>query len=202
MEPVHFYHIGANGEWPVLEGILAEHFGLLDRTGFPGKHICGIVGPEESRVRVKDWLSDRVQVCVEADEGYEQVTLQRLHDLCKRVLNPVVPVLYTHTKGAFHNSTLNANWRREMDEMLIAPWPLRIQQLTDFDTIGLHWLTHEEYPDQIQQPGIFGGNFWWATAGYLAGLPELDWSERHGAEGWVGLNDPQALNLKPGWPVY
>lgn len=198
--PIHFYHIGANGNLAVLERILAEHFDLLGSVDFPGRYCYGIVGPKEAREQVKGLLDDNGDVIVEADEGFEQVTLSWMHDRCKKTLSPDTPILYTHTKGAWNNSVFQDRWRREMDELLISPWPLRVAQLTQFDALGLHWLTPADGSAVVNS--FFGGNFWWANAGFLAGLPELDWSERHGAEGWIGRGKPEVANLRPGWPVY
>jgi hypothetical protein len=200
--PLHFYHIGAMGDWGLLESILTEHFTLLDEAEFPGDYFFGVIGPEENRKRVIDWLDERGEICAEADEGYEHITLDCLQKLCKNGLNPDVPILYTHTKGTFNISEFNTRWRQAMDELLIRYWRQRLEELKTNDAVGPHWITQEAYPNAPVNPSFFGGNFWWANAGHIAGLPELNWSIRHGAEGWVGWNIPRVLDLKPGWPVY
>jgi hypothetical protein len=200
--PLHFYHIGANSDWLLLEHILTEHFDLLDRTGFAGDYFFGIVGPEENRAQVKSWLDERGTVIAEADEGFEQVTLRELRRCCRELYSDDEPILYTHTKGAWNTTMMAAAWRQAMDTQLIEQWPLRLEQLQQVDAIGLHWLTQEENPSAPISSPFFGGNFWWANAGYLATLPEPSTESRHHAEGWLGLNNPRVLNLKPGWPVY
>ncbi len=42
---------------------------------------------------------------------------------------------------------------------------------------------------------IFTGNFWWATAGSLAGLPDVPCANRYEAENWVGLGRPRAYEM-------
>jgi hypothetical protein len=46
------------------------------------------------------------------DEGFEQVTLQKVHDFCS--IHKDHRVVYLHTKGAYHTRPVNEGWRRHM----------------------------------------------------------------------------------------
>lgn len=120
--------------------------------------------------------------------------------------NPDGLVLYTHTKGAYHDSFQNgldfqALWRQEMADRLIRAWPARLADLRDYDTSGVWWWEPEDAPEAIPSP-FYAGNFWWARASYLAGLPELpELTEgtRQEAELWVGRGGPRARWMSRDW---
>jgi hypothetical protein len=195
-----------------------EHFGAMHNADFKGDVWVGIVGglPQRAEVmsQLRGWWPE-AQVVVQADEGFEQVTIEKMHQWSK-VVRPDTPVYYSHTKGALNNHSMNEYWRREMDGHLIGgglavqgghDWRECVELLKDYDAVGLHWLTGKQFPGLIGIP-MFGGNFWWATAGYLAGLervqgtPEFPPVDIHGAEGWMGQDCPKVFDFKPGWPVY
>jgi hypothetical protein len=148
------------------------------------------------------------EVIVQADEGFEQVTIDVMHAWSKTA-DPETPVYYAHDKGAFQDHPVNTRWRQAMDGALLYEWEARAAELDEYEAIGLHWLTHEQYPRCIDpRKPMFGGNFWWARAGYLAklervrGTPEFPPVNRWEAEGWMGQGFPKVLCLKDGWPVY
>jgi hypothetical protein len=208
MEMRHFYHIYAGGAWsePVR-----EHADALGEAGFPGAVTVGLVGPPEDRVRAREMTSLRLaeagvrvpDVWLEADAGYEQLTLSAVRDFA--VANPGYVILYAHTKGARDNSEWNACWRRSMTRRVVGGWRLCAGLLADgHDTVGCHWLTPErdnDPPDYPVTTPMYGGNFWWATASYLAKLPAPGTESRFSAEEWVGLGGPRAYDLLPGWPT-
>lgn len=211
--PVHWYHIwcgdryhGSN--WAVPAG---EHFYELERVKFPGQVRVGIVGGLSERAGVMKWLREAwpsSTVEVQADEGYEQVTIDAMH-AWSREADPHTPVYYAHTKGAFQDTPMNTRWRASMDGLLLGNWEKCVTALHSYDAIGLHWLTHREWPEKIDpRKPMFGGNFWWATAGYMAKLSRVTGTQefppvnRWEAEGWLGQGFPKVLNLVPGWPPY
>jgi hypothetical protein len=67
-------------------------------------------GRVENRRKVKRAL--RHYVTVEADEGWEQVTLNKLRDFCQ---TDDGAVLYAHTKGAWSQTELARVWRVSYD---------------------------------------------------------------------------------------
>ena len=212
-EPVHWYHIWAGDRWhgSAWHRPAVEHFGTLAGAQFPGEVYVGVVGDLSERAGVLRFLAEAwpgAKAVVQADEGYEQVTIDAMHIWSKTVPDGT-PVYYAHTKGALNDSLPNALWRRAMDELTAGCWYDRVADLREYDAVGLHWLTHEQFPEYINpRKPMFGGNFWWARAGYLAGLepvtgtPERPPVNRWEAEGWLGQGFPKIRDLRPGWPDY
>lgn len=192
----HFYHAYAGGAWalPVREHAAAVAVSGLDK--FP--MTVGIVGPEQDRYVLRTLLPGlfpRADIdVVEADEGYEEVTLRPLQRWCQA--NPTGAVMYAHDKGALDDSEWNGIWRRSMTHHVVAGH-LQCRNLLaeGYDTVGCHWL-----PDMDNRPPFYAGNFWWARAGYINRLPYLKVIERHDCENWIGLADPKAYDLLPGFP--
>lgn len=218
--PVHFFHMHVgHGHVPSRWEVPAqEHFTALRDAEFRGRVCVGLVGDEENRLTARLWLDKtwpRWQPAVVADDGYEQWTLAAMHRWAKAA-DPQTPVYYAHTKGAYQDHPFNHNWRRGMEALLmgtsaIHTWRDRVGDLASgkWDAVGLHWLTPDDFPVTISvgRP-MFAGNFWWATAGYLATLPEVEGGNpmlgynRFKAEEWLGQLQPRVLDLKPGWPEY
>lgn len=205
MTPVHWYHFHCGGavasKW---EEPLAEHVSALELASFPGECKLGLVGGMSEQREAQDWLSNwwpSAEIAVQADEGFEMVTLAAMHAWSKTA-DPATPILYCHAKGSFQDYPENHRWRRCMTTELVNGWRECLRLLNDVDAVGLHWLTPEEYPDQITGPPMFGGNFWWTTAGYIAALPPVEHASRYCAEGWLGKGNPKVRDLYPGWPRY
>lgn len=192
MNPVHFYHVWAATRHPE---IVDEHLDLLLRHKFPGVVYIGLVGTLKERENMRSRIFDRyrstslsVSYCASKAEGYEQPTIRAMHQRCKE-LPADMPVLYTHAKGSYSTSGFNDNWRRTMDERLVPAWPEILGYLSEADTVGMYW---REAPKPH-----FSGNFWWATAGYLASLPEVTDETRYDAEFWIGQGKPSFRDLDP-----
>lgn len=195
----HFYHMFCGAPW---QSIAAEHAAALT----PGEWdlTVGLVGPPSAREVARRWWSEQRNCSfVEATSGWEQVTLRRLWRWA-RYADPAEPVLYAHTKGVTHknNGGLHgAVWRRSMTQLLVENWPRCLQLLSDYDAVGCHWLTPAiKWPPHVIETPFFGGNFWWANAGYVATLPEPGNANRYAAEQWIGLGDPKVADLRPGIP--
>jgi hypothetical protein len=62
--------------------------------------------------------SDRSNIrCIHMDhydEGYEEVTLQRVYDYCQTHQEPGQKIVYMHNKGSYHSNGENHWWRRHM----------------------------------------------------------------------------------------
>ena len=190
---------------------MEEHFKRLRDYRFEGRVGVGLVGDQEKRtqaIRMLDKLWPDWWIIAAADEGFEQPTIDAMHRVAKDA-DPATPVLYTHTKGAFQDTPFNRAWRRSMEDTLIGFWQAIQVTLQSHDMVGLHWLTPEEFPETITNGHpMFGGNMWWARAGYLASLPPVEGGvpgmpqNRYKAEEWHGQKNPKILDLKPGWPNY
>lgn len=189
----HYYHVWADGAW---EEPLYEHVTALEIAALDCAITVGVVGSEPNRIAVLVAMGELVGA-VEADAGYEQVTLARLHeDACA---HPDDVFLYTHTKGAYHPSSLNTQWRRSMTRHCVLDWHRCVELLRDNDAAGCHWVHTRATPEDDYS--IFAGNFWWATGRYLATLPSPAlWDDRFEAERWVGRGSPVVADLRPDWP--
>ncbi len=222
MYPAHWYHIHCGhghvaSRW---EPVVEEHFKALRAAKFDGEIHVGLVGDLKNRFDVLDLIEKlggdlEWYVDAEADEGYEQVTIQAMHEFAKTAPADQ-PILYCHTKSAYQDTPFNRAWRRSMTRHLVgfddvATWKFAVSELAAdrYDLVACHWLTHEEFPVTVSEgKPMPGGNFWWATAGYLAGLPPVEGGDpnmgynRYKAEEWVGKNSPRVLDLKRGWPNY
>lgn len=195
----HYYHVYAAGNW---EGIVVDHFhavrasGLMDELDFIR---VGIVGPADRRVQVKDVLPF-AEVVVEAEDGWEQVTLDALHLHTLKETGPA-GILYAHTKAAYQGDPLRHTWRHSMTYDTVYNWKYAVSLLARKDAVGPFYMSSDR-PEHVGHKSFFGGNFWWATAQYLRGLPRIKREHRFQAEGWVGLNDPDVANLRDGPPMF
>lgn len=66
-----------------------------------------------------------------------------------------------------------------MEKAVLWRWKECVEALSSVDSAGAHWMqnAHGQW--------FWGGNFWWCTAAYLAGLPPPRESSRWDAEIWV-----------------
>lgn len=210
----HFYHVWCG--LPAWHPIAAEHIAALRATGASWEVTVGLAGPAAERREARAWLAGELPGCrfTEANKGWEQVTLTALYRWARRA--PAGdPVLYAHTKGVTHPADLSdesvfvAAWRRAMDAELLAGWRECVRLLAEYDAVGCCWLDPARYnPSFVRQvqtwscrrAPMFGGNFWWARAGYLARLGRVPAVSRHDAELWIGLGNPAVRDLRPGWP--
>jgi hypothetical protein len=144
-----------------------------------------------------DW-----RVAVEADAGFEQVTLAAVR---RYAIENDGAVMYAHTKGAQDVTDFRAKWRRSMTRRVVGNWRATLAALDEHDAVGCHWLTREGFPGFEQEfpdgTPFFGGNFWMARCDYLRTLPEPSTRSRFDAERWIGLGAPRVLDLNPGWPA-
>jgi len=162
----------------------------------------GVVGPRfwrEAAAAAFDPLE--VRVVAEADEGFEQVTLNAVREYA---LAHDGAVLYAHTKGAADASQFRAQWRRSMTRRVVGEWERNLDFLGEVDAVGCHWLTLDAFPWAAEEfrenIPFFGGNFWLARCEYLRTLPHPSTRSRFDAERWIGLGHPRVHDLLPGWP--
>jgi hypothetical protein len=192
----HFYHVYADGDWLTPA---TEHFeklrvsGLLDELD--GIYL-GVVGSRENRRKVKRAL--RHHVTVEADEGWEQVTLNKLRDFCQ---TDDGVVLYAHTKGAWSQSELAKVWRVSMTHDVVTRWRECVYALEKVQCAGPFWL-RSDMPEHSEHESFFAGNFWWARSDYVRTLEPVGLENRFQAEGWIGLGKPSVKIMREGFPSW
>lgn len=206
--PVAFYHAWADGFW---KAPVTEYLEAVREAGFPAVMYWGVTGDRYMREYFRFWLTKNAdglenEIAVEADTGYEQVTLRAVREFAKS--SPETAVLYTHAKGSYTVDPVNDRWLRSMNSLLIGQWRKCVKLLeSGYDAVGPHWLVpgvtyeHQQPYWEIRSP-FFGGNFWWARSDYLARLPEPDYDSRYSAEAWIGTGNPEVYDLSPGWPHY
>ncbi len=117
MKLAHFYHVYADGYW---QDAATDHFEALEASGLMDELdeiFLGVVGQPENRRVVKQKLPG--VVVAEAIEGWEQVTLRKLHTYAKQ---NTAKVFYAHTKGAWSNSELARQWRLSMTQDTVTRW--------------------------------------------------------------------------------
>jgi len=193
-----WFHCWTPGDWsePTIEFADA-----LQESGFAGPVFLGLIG-DPLWCASAHGVFPEAQVAVEAETGFEQVTLAKVREYA---LEHDGACLYGHTKGSADVTDFRAKWRRSMTRLVVSDWRINLQHLDRFDAVGCHWLTREGFPGFEQEfpdgTPFFGGNFWMARCDYLRTLPEPSTRSRFDAERWIGLGEPRVLNLLPGWPA-
>ena len=195
MSIYHFYHIYADGAWeiPVEEHIGALKFSKLEY--YLNEFNIGIVGNIDDRNKVIEKLKTygiEFTVIAEEDNGWEQVTMNKMYELIK---NKNGWVFYAHTKGSHDPSPINIAWRKSMTYYNIVKWQEKVEPHLgniDIDTIGCHWCNNK----------FWGGTYWWARIDYLKSLSLPLMNDRWDAESWIGSGGPRILDLNPGWPAF
>ncbi|MBE3138202.1 MAG: hypothetical protein IMZ63_00120 [Actinobacteria bacterium] len=125
-------------------------------------------------------------------ELYEFPTLRMLHYFSK--LYKDYFILYVHTKGVSKpgNERMDS-WRRDMIYNNIENWAKNIENLNNYDTIGIRY--------RNKPSPHWSGNFWWARSDYVATLPDVEesvqWRRdiRFKAEAWLFHNNPRYLEI-------
>jgi hypothetical protein len=188
----HFYHVYADGQWEIPA---VQHFEAMEDSGLMGELdaiYLGVVGSLENRLKVARELPG--VVVAEAQEGWEQVTLEKLHEFCQ---DDDGAVFYAHTKGAWSREPLAHAWRVSMTHDTVTRWRECVYALQKVQTAGPFWLRSSDFY-HTEHESFFAGNFWWARSDYVAGLPKLKNDHRFQAEGWVGLNRPSVRIMREG----
>lgn len=213
MTALHFYHLYAGA--PDWKRIVFEHVSDLNSAGFEGEARVGLVGTRQQRGKAESWLTKYwpgAYIATEAGEGFEQVTLTALHDAAQSI-PASTPVFYAHAKGSLNSSAEQDLWRRCMSYHVIGNWQRCSLLLDNHDAVGGHWLSEDvvrayNFRDTVpgDWPVHFGGNYWWATAGYLAGLESPatyhKTGDRWDAEWWIGSGNPRVYDFGGGWPFH
>lgn len=173
--PVHFYHCftGRGSNW---ESIRDEHMSALESAGFEGAVVENAVS-----------------------EGWEQATLIKLHEFAVNA-DPATPIFYAHTKGSMYGSEdMHTTWRRCLTRQCAGRWRECVAALREHDMAGAHYLARTS----VCPTPIYAGNFWWATAGFVASRPRIDPDcNRYYSEVWLGEGKPKAFDFGGGYPTH
>ncbi|KAL3796945.1 hypothetical protein HJC23_000698 [Cyclotella cryptica] len=111
------------------------------------------------------------------EEASESVTLQDIHDFCQTdhnhgddtQSNRDVRVTYIHSKGSYHHTDVNTNWRRELTNAVLHPQCLSPPD-DRCNVCGTSFFTRFAF--------MFPGNMWTAKCSYIRRLlPPRDGGE-------------------------
>lgn len=193
----HYYHVYADGAW---QEPLAEHMEALQSSGLLDEiqHVnVGIVGSPDNRLAVCVALINLgipFVIVAEADEGWEQVTLNVIY-YDSQILSSAY-VLYAHTKGAANPEyPIQAPWRRVLTKWNVTHWRDNVAALdSGAGSSGCIWMLPENRAHLNW--GFYAGNFWWARSDDLARTSPPVCGTRWDAEVWIG-----SLNAELGLPV-
>lgn len=174
---------------------LVEYLGRQSLPGRLDRLFVVNVGARVDEDRFSD-VSDRIVVFnASADvTAWENLTIRHLAFFSR--LHPDEKILYLHTKGVSHPEThpYYDNIRDWVDFMLyclVDHAHSCVEMLDHVDVVGCDY-RHLLFDGN---PSHFSGNFWWATARYLATLPVDDLSARHDAEFWLFRNRPAFVHI-------
>lgn len=192
----HYYHVYADGYW---KHILDDHLKALKDSGVTWDLVFGVIGTPDNVDEVLKVLPARARLVAYLGEGFEQHTLNLIYDDVQAGYDG--PVLYAHTKGAAHPSSVSAAWRECMTKHCVLGAARALELLDQgASTVGAHWLTKKDDARRVEIP-FYGGNFWWASTEHLRRLDRPSDAHRHMAEAWLGSVVPdRPINLVPGWP--
>ncbi len=190
------YHVATFPGWRAVAGAQCRRLGesgLLARTA---RLLVGVVGdPAEDLSPLADALGGRAEVRhLGPLSAYEIPTLGWLHDEAR---SGEAACWYLHTKGVSSMSEGAADHRLGMEAVVLDNHEACLGALDEYDACGAEW--------RVDGFGArnphFPGNFWWANARYLRGLPPpstLDLGDRYQAEFWVGKGPAiRAIALAP-----
>jgi hypothetical protein len=194
----HFYH--ATVSLKTWRDVAACHAEALAAGGLAIPTTIGLTGPANLRSEAAPWFEKHmpyVDSFVEQDTGWEHITLAAAREWAMDHARGYV--LYAHAKGSYHVREITAAWRECMMQVVAGRWQECVGLLRQGnDVVGAHWVTD----DVVAGWPYPCGNFWWARAEYLAGLPVPGPAEdRYSAEAWIGMGTPFYRDLRPGRPL-
>lgn len=187
-----FYHLACMGNW---QQVYEEQLQQLRHSGFRQLSMT-VLGSKEDLEKVQLTAAhQKINIDVVFNEPdfihFEKPALLAIEAYAKHYEGYV---LYLHSKGVSNPADeTKTKWRRLMMRELVEKWEDCMQQLSDYDIIGVNW---REMPPVSH----FCGNFWYASTRYLKTLPDFNqyyqyprfqiWDavnhKRLGCEFWIG----------------
>jgi len=215
------HHTRGDGGSPVIDidwsmTLLYMQMDALNKSGLTAaasKLVVGMNGSTHSAIMARSIIPEKAELI-----HHPQDVKSELPTLCR--LREWLPghedwyVFYHHAKGVTYPKTdrLTAAWRHCMTKHLVYNWRICVADMdAGYEAVGCHWLTPEKYSGLLNQP-YFGGNWWWAKAGFLKTLPAIPETAHCRndffiAEKWIGSaalagtgKTPIARDYHPEWP--
>jgi hypothetical protein len=185
-----WYHFSQLGRWKAIN---AEILSAIEASGLSTAARVRVVGLGEEAVDLPAWATWARRSAWK--EWHEYATLGLLHEDCQA--DPEGAVCYLHSKGVLWPDDPHRNrWRADMVRHVVTRWKECVAKIeAGADTVGPWWVSREFVKD-VSLPGsealatkqYYPGNFWWASARYVASLPTPDLFDpmnRFPAEGWL-----------------
>lgn len=202
---------GREGTWGHGLEILIEMLRALDVSGLMSRvhrvYVGALGAPEALAGAQRDVLAafagrplwrDKLVMAVSAEDlGYSEfptlLALQVYARATPESLAGRTLLLYMHTKGVRQNGEFAAQWRDYMLYMLVA----RAEEGCLPALLERGFASCGALKTPTGQGAIYAGNFWWATAKFLQGRPDvqaLPWTHaaRYAAENFLLRGVPQA----------
>ena len=210
-----YYHTRLSGIDPHIDhdhamGIMAEQMAELRRSGLEeaaSRIVVGVNGGDCDFVAAAMMAPGKAELVQHPDHFRGELPTMFLMQKWARE-NPDWYVFYHHTKGAIHKGEpMYDLWRRRMQDNGVTNWKRAVKDLDNgYDSVGIHWLTPEQFGASVAAP-YWGGNFWWAKTSFLNTLPQLRQTaitrdQFYDAESWIGWGkrQPKVMDYYPGWP--
>jgi len=194
---------------PSWEIILLDQYkelcksGLLDATSKIHLHTVGTLDKNVIPGEIRN-CSKIICTFSESLTEYEFPTLNLLKQECMNE-DDGTNIWYIHIKGASYAGIPHTTcfssfadnvwaWRKYMEYFVIENWRECVKALLENDIAGTQWISKWYWLH-------FSGNFWWAKAKYINGLPNIYefyndvGQDRHLAEFWIGLGKPKVKNF-------
>lgn len=198
-----FYHIGQLNHW---REVYNDQINLLHQSGLyevADFIYCGINGDE----KLPEPVPSKLIVNYNRDKVLEANTLEAMWNFAR--INPDFRILYIHTKGVTRIDALKEvadKWRKYMEYFVVSQWKRCIDELQNYDTVGVQLRDKATYwPDGkkiVIDANYYDGNFWWVNASYIKTLDtkylytnDTPWL-RGKSELWIGSgSSPKMQNL-------
>lgn len=175
------YHIATLNQW---ERVVAEQIDTLQTSGLAehcDRITVTVVGPDIEKVNAlfdATPFSSKVRILHASSDPRlcEFPGIEMVQAIAHE--NMDANILYFHSKGvtyAEENRSRNVrSWRKYMEHFAIERWSDCVDALQTHNICGVEWLNcyHAERP-QMELPGFFAGNVWWARSDYIRTCPPL-----------------------------
>lgn len=191
------YHCFCAKDW---ESIVREQFQYIR-----GRKIhCTLVGSPEDESRILK-IAKKENILIECNrfddpEIFEHEAMKLAFEVSKK--NPGDYLLYFHAKGTSSDDQLGNTWRHYMNNRLLGEIESILEKLYNsaYDATGLLF-TKVRWDRDLKRTNMsfFAGNFWIASCGYVASLPDYEMlrkkfkNNRYLAERYLGWNKPDIM---------
>lgn len=170
------YHVATMNHW---EEIATEQLQAVQSSGLGvacDRITITVVGPHIEKLRhLVETMSFHAKArIIHAENDVRLCEFPGIEMVRQIALeNKEAKILYFHSKGVSYQdndrSRCIRSWRRYMEHFTIEHWSECIAALESQNACGVEWMNSRHLNSaQMETPGFFAGNFWWARADYLS----------------------------------